>query len=559
MSTKTGQQSVPIRMETKLTEHESFGDWRTIVNKLLSLYHGAIAEIGNHSSSAETLATAIDTAESGCVYRILTDPSVRIAVGRLLTQVRSLTRPSPQSLAILEVAARCLTTRRTPLASTAESPLKLGSDALDPWVWTEPRTGPPNELAPASVFIEAFTKDVSTSVSSQTAVLRSPTRQLHGCLVRGRELLAQLLPLATRSLLAHVHVVCVIDVADQTKWNSDTRDDLCQNVSTHSIPGTIFLSPSPLRNPWSAAEAILHEAAHKKLSDIVMIGHVFRHGFDAADSLTVPAVWNRNLSWNSNLWSADRALFALHYYVHAVLFFRAVQRISIDLIREFGPVPWSDLTMRARSAAMKAYYLRSSIDSIMSTELDEDGMQLVGWLGSFLDNLGIDPGDDPQATLLTERFTRETHEMKSILERVPESLSNVRLQVGTSVRTTFQDCLCRLISSHMAAVSNELSGSSDGAHNEPTFDLRNGYDSDRIPLLGSIKRQVDLLVEIRELYLELLIRKLGDPPNGDFDGSYQVVESLSAQFEFVLRFLRSLSTDRKRQSGSSARVADVIS
>lgn len=525
------------RLEKDLIEHEEFGDWRNITNRLLSLYHGAIEMIGRNCSAAADLARAIEHTNSERVYRVLTDPTVRITIGRLLTKGSSSVQPDRRSVEVIETAARCLTNDGTPLASAALEPFELGNDSADPWVWTGTR----NEQATASVFIESFESEISTSVSSQQAVLRLPTAEMRYSLIKGRELLGHLLPRATRSLMSHVHVVAVLDVEDQTKWDSDTRDDLCQNVSTHTIPGTIFISPSPLRNPWFAAEALLHESAHKKLSDIVMTGKVFRSSFRADESATITAVWNRDLSWNSNLWSADRALFALHYYAHAILFFQSVQEASTGLITEYGPLPWSNVATFAKSAALKACYLKNAINDIRTRELAEDGERLVDWLGAVIDDLGFVSDDSPNTVLLLERVAQETHEMKAALNKVPDSLSGIEIRLDSGSILTFQYCLLRLISAHMVAVLDEISA----YYGEGGSDRFSVFGPDGMghptPLLGPLSRQVDLLVALRTIYHDLITGRLRKSSNGVPESVQRVVDSLSSQFEFTLSFMRALS------------------
>ena len=105
--------------------------------------------------------------------------------------------------------------------------------------------------------------------------------------------------------MAHVHLVALVDVADRRKWNAKVRSDLCQNVSTHAIPGTIFVSPSP-EKPMARGRGPFHEAGHKSFLTSSSRS-IFVSGYSEQKSPTIRALWNRSLSWNSADWSVDRA------------------------------------------------------------------------------------------------------------------------------------------------------------------------------------------------------------------------------------------------------------
>ncbi len=187
-----------------------------------------------------------------------------------------------------------------------------------------------------------------------------------------------------------------------------------QNVSTHAIPGTIFLSPSPLKNSIEAAEAVLHEAAHKKLSDLVLTRDVFRVGYDLSDAKSVEAIWNRKLDWNDNSWTTDRAIFAFHVYVYLAHYYRRVLECGQEQIGAEGFV-----TGRLIGALRRANYLGRSLSGELASDLGDFGQKLVQWQKGLLESLAKEHelgAIDIQ--LYMDRFDRDTRSIQRILSDI---------------------------------------------------------------------------------------------------------------------------------------------
>jgi hypothetical protein len=462
--------------ELSLAEGEPFGDWRGIVRRTMTFYHRASEMLSEHVPAARDLAHALGRTSDERRYRVLGDPVVRDALSRSLEWLKAPTVSFPENLEEIIAAAvpfACEAAAVAPLESPTPRRLRLGVEPMYCWVWHDER---PDEPC-GRHFRAMFEREIAHSISSRPAVLRTCDERMEGNLVAGCRLLDALLPDLARSVRAHVHLVGVVDVADKRHWGRETRADLCLNVSTHAIPGTIFLSPSPLRSPWHAAEALLHESAHKKLSDLVLTRPIFRAGFTAADSPTIRAPWNSPLTWNSNDWSIDRALFAFHVYVHLALFFLVVEQRVDELIACYGPLHDMKPNRLARGALDKARYLGAALQRLAGGELGPDGKRLVDWLLSILSELDPSPPHaDPTMELWLDRYDRETREVGNLIAQISPDVED---EGSYEVDAPYEQWPIRRIVDHL--VHSEVVAafrvlSILGEAEPPTFTF---YDGDR--------------------------------------------------------------------------------
>lgn len=412
------------QQEISLAGDKPFGSWRSIINRMLTFYSRGSELLAKRSPAARELIRALDGVSAERRYRVLGDPVVRDIISRSLERLQD---PSPVFPADLEEILATATSLAaadaavSPLEAATPRRLRLGEFPKHCWVWCDERPDEPL----GRHFRGMFDREISHSISSRPAILRTPDERMVSNLVAGFRLLHTLMPDLARSVCAHVHLVAVVDVADRRQWIRETRADLCQNVSTHAIPGTIFLSPSPLRSPWHAAEALLHEAAHKKLSDLVLTWPIFRRGYTAADSPTIRAPWNSPLSWNSNDWSIDRALFAFHVYVHLALFFLVVQRSANELVPLFGPLHGMKPSFSAQGALDRARYLGTQLRRSAGAQLGPAGERLVDWLFTIMSDLDPSPQPtDPTMHLWLDRYDRETREVGDLIARIDPKIED---------------------------------------------------------------------------------------------------------------------------------------
>lgn len=406
-------------IERELACQRPYADFRSVSDRAFSYYLRGLGILGQREPAAGSLADSLRAAPDPRRLAVLGDPVIRVAINDGLEAVKRGTCDANGRGEILTDARMHLLSSRSGPPTAPCSPAWPARDsfALGTAIWC------PEEHAAllAGRFAALFTEEIAGSVSSRPAILRAPGTALAGHLERGKELLTRLLPTLSRSVLAHVSVVAVVDTADRSQWSRRTRPNLCQNVSTHAIPATIFLSPTPLSGPWLAAEALLHEAAHKKLSDLVLTRPIFRTGFDSSTAPTVSALWNRDLSWNPAAWSADRALFAFHVYVHLALFFASVDLHRERLAEEFGDPP-SNFAVGLDRALDRASYLGRHLADGLRPALGSDGRELVAWLTAVAERFERpEAADRVDLRLLMDRYDLETAEVARLIRNAPSS------------------------------------------------------------------------------------------------------------------------------------------
>ena len=266
-------------------------------------------------------------------------------------------------------------------------------------------------------FSDLFREHIAFGVSIDEAEIIEPTDKDANTLREAVELLETIVPELSSSLLPHVGRIVLIDHADPQLRVGQIRTGMGQNVSTHAIPGTIFLSPSPLKNTMEAAEAILHEAAHKKLSDLVLTRDVFRAGYDLSEAKSVEAIWNRKLDWNDNFWTTDRAMFAFHVYVYLAYYYRRALECGQDKIGEDFAIS------RLIGALRRANYLGRALSGKLSKDLGEFGQKLVHWQKGLLETLAEDHELGViDVQLYMDRFDRDTRSIQRILSEMEVDL-----------------------------------------------------------------------------------------------------------------------------------------
>ncbi len=401
-------------VETELVSHPVFGDSWDIRRRAEIYYSRGIEVVAKHEASAAKAQDAI-SGRSCDGSDALAGPVIRRAINNRLADIKEGRRNvDDEDRAVFLAVAENQMSVAGPATLISSSPIcsadrdRMGLDVWDP-------NGTPGAMD--SYFEALFDREIADSVSSGRVVLREPSPEILEQLKQGEAILSQVVPELWSSVISHVRLVAVLDASDRSQWNKATRSDVCQNVSTHAIPSTIFLSPSPLRTPWHTAEALLHEAAHKKLSDLVLTRPVFKDGFDSQEARLIRAPWNRHLSWNSANWSTDRALFAFHVYVHLALFFEVAEAKDVER-HGFGTPPLSFRGERARSLD-RATYLGAKLRS-ESGDLGPDGRKLVAWLSDVLAMFGHEDDIAVTRRLLLDCYDRETLEIEERLSALAQ-------------------------------------------------------------------------------------------------------------------------------------------
>lgn len=313
---------------------------------------------------------------------------------------------------------------RSPFEAGAVDAGNLGLEWHDGWVWSEENSGGFLGDAFRNIVQESYGGPLCTPSPDDVAMLR-----------QGARLLAELLPLTSRSALSHVHLVAVFPPTGN--WEGVLSTSLFQ------MGGAVFLGKAMLRNPWCVAEYLLHESLHQKLYD-------FRHGHSllVRDSTPqqdllgvaparVPAPWNSPGLDEANHWDTFRAVAAFHVYVHLALLSTLAEQRASELGQVYGPLRDARPGMTsARVALDRAHYLGESITQSCWAELGRAGRLFVQWLATILDTL--DPSPPPKGASLHLFLHRYLAEGKR-LERQPVAASfgdKLAVLSADEVRTT---------------------------------------------------------------------------------------------------------------------------
>ncbi len=420
---------------TELVQHPQFGDWRYITNRLLTLYDRSLELLREKSPSAGKLNDELNRAGSETRYLISTDPIFRRTIDYA---VDSLSKDNTENNALLlqadNVCASMLQLVYQPTATLRYTPMQvfgvgtdsnkyIGEPPLHIVCWHHQSTD--ISLRLADRFYDLFDQELAGDITSGRAIMRPLIPEFHDALKKGGEILQIVSPELARDAFTHVKVLGIVDLPDHIQKGAKKRYDLCQNVSTHRIPGSIFLSPTPLRHPVHAAEAILHEALHKKLSNLVSTMDIFVAGFDSAASPTVHAIWNPDLSWNSNQWSIDRALYAVHFYAHIAVYYLLFGEKWEEIVEKYGDPGDLNYQKAARNALDRARYLYEELSKMQHNALGAAGKSVLEWLGSIINRVDLTPPyRDPRPTLRLDLYDRETREVVALLRSIPENATN---------------------------------------------------------------------------------------------------------------------------------------
>lgn len=473
-----------------LCSHPVFGQWRPLVNKVLTFCDRGAEILGPFLPVAAEFSRAFAEADDLRRFQVCMHPCVRDVLGGALVAYRQgRLLESEDNHEVLHSAARALRS-----GEVQEVPFYGGETIGDRHhsllLWSELWNG----TSAGRHFQRLFEREIASSVSSQRAALVQPDDTYLQTLQNGYDLLSTVAPALSESVLPHVRVICIIDYENIHQRIGRVRTDLCQNVSTHAVPGTIFLSPSPFRSPLHAAEAILHEAAHKKLSDLVLTERIFRENYNPDDAPTVKSIWNSWLPWNTNEWSIDRALFAYHVYVYLTAFFDAVRQDVKALNARFGIFPGIDPDAQYIGALNRAMYLDRQIRLRGQAELGVDGHALMEWLQCQLEYwVRRDEPPAPDLILWLDRYDRDTKELTKVLRMLPEDKADRgdwtpdAQYEGWPLRRT----VCHLIHSEIVGAYRVLSVLGGSIPPQLPF-----YDGERWSALASASLPFKSLAEI---------------------------------------------------------------
>jgi predicted O-methyltransferase YrrM len=400
-------------IEHALVKHQAFGDSAYILDQLEVSFRRRLNLISARLPVAGDLLEAFERADGYTRYRIVGNTVIRCALQHAHTQLETDTEhglPVADCAKVFEETILHLQLGKsgTPFENGTTQLERLGTEPYHGWVW--------KQEYPDDVFGRSFRNILDLEYGDS---LCTPSSDEIAMLMKGEQLLRELLPSLSRSALGHAHLVgCFPDAGF---WKGKVSS------SQIRMGGTIFLNRQILINPWCVAEHLLHESLHQKLYD-------FRHGhsllepdFSVVNSPRVCSLWNAQDLNKANHWDAHRAFAAFHVYVQLSLLATVAEQRGGELEKTYGPYRG---IVESRKALERARYLGEKLQELCWDELGLAGRRLRDWLMSVLDFL--DPYPPPRGAyihLLLDLYQREANMVDSVLRQSEPARSSLGRQL----------------------------------------------------------------------------------------------------------------------------------
>jgi HEXXH motif-containing protein len=346
----------------------------------------ALDVLADHAPEAAVLTRTIADAPPERTRRLLQSSALRCAVFELLAALPSrrggwfADDDTAEACAVLRDAAVLLASPADPggLLEGHALPLGQSDDAAGFRLWS-PRTP---AGAGQRLLVRRFDRTIGADIdgpSSPSGPVLGAGSQDHGTvLTEAVALLGAVVPELTESVGCHVHLVALMHTPEEGH-----RRVLSASDST--IPGALFLSTAAVRDRLSAAEALLHEATHQRLYDLMLCRNLYAAHYSPQTSPRAIPPWYAAESGGAAAWRADRALAAFHVYVHlAVLWSAALAGPAADVLtaRE-RPVA----AARLRRCFDKGGYLLGLLRGTMRPALGAHGLSFVEFLAQAFTRL----------------------------------------------------------------------------------------------------------------------------------------------------------------------------
>ncbi|WP_426735765.1 hypothetical protein [Myxococcus faecalis] len=400
------------KVEQSLALMRPFGDGDYIDARTRERYEQRLGMLAPTVPEARAFLDALKQSDGLTAYRIIGDPVVRDAVHTLLGHF---TLHMPQHdvedcLEVLRVGADHLTRRTgaSPLSLASARLERLGDKPHHGWVWMEERQ--------EDVFGRRFKKMYREHLPRITT-LTPDAKQLEN-LRLGTQLLEELLPELSRSALTHTHLVVISDIYSDVP-QPPGESGIFTSVTNPHVLGTIFLAPHLLRNPWIAAEYLLHESLHQKFLDLEHTHSMLRRGYKASESPVIIPPWHRARTTGPDRWEVNRSISVTHVYTALALFFSRVH-LNLERLQErYGPIQ-VDVPLSIRQSFDRATYLGEKLQGA-EDELGLAGQRFLGWLNQTLKL--FDPAPPPPGSyvhLLLDLYDREAQDIAARLTRASD-------------------------------------------------------------------------------------------------------------------------------------------
>lgn len=409
-------------IEEVLVQHKAFGDSAYIREQLEVAFRRRLERISGDVPLARQLLGIFDQADSYTRYRIVGNTVIRCAVQHSHYQLETNEQyglPIPECEKVFAATIQHLELGKlgTPFENGSVILQRLGTESHYGWIW--------NEKYPDNIFGRSFRLILKQEYGDSLCTISDGELEM---LLKGKELLEDLLPSLARSALSHAHLIgCFPDVGF---WKGKVSS------SQIRMGGTIFLNRQMLMNPWCVAEHLLHESLHQKLYD-------FRHGhslldpeFASEEPPRVCSLWNAQELNKANYWDTHRAFAAFHVYVQLSLLAMMAEQRAEALEEKYGLYRG---LIESRKALERARYLGEKLDELCSEELGVAGKRLLDWLMSVLDFL--DPAPPPKGAyihLLLDLYQREANRVDAVLGESETAASSFSRELTPVVKAELE-------------------------------------------------------------------------------------------------------------------------
>jgi hypothetical protein len=352
--------------EKQLAQDVPFGSVDYICERAALIYRRRLELLGGHLPAAVQFAQALDTAASGDSNQFFADPVVRGSIDDLFRAYMTAgeRKPADDQLELLAYYSAHLDELKRDAANTAGSfrqeilsrPIRYWSDA-----------------SARTLRDRAFAAMLRQHLPGPRVYLAEA--ETEATINQALALLQELLPVAAHSAVSHLHFIAV-----------DDFDDEVGSATISRILGTIFLSRSALRSPWTIAEAILHECMHLKFVELEHTHSLMARGYSEKASPRIHPPWHPE----TVTWPMNRALTAAHVYVALALYSVASEAAEPELQARYGPCQRSPILVDTSAAGERA---RSLIDlaSRHPESLGQAGRVFLEWMGDILQKLATRP------------------------------------------------------------------------------------------------------------------------------------------------------------------------
>ncbi|MFB9631916.1 aKG-HExxH-type peptide beta-hydroxylase [Nonomuraea helvata] len=376
-------------IDLALGSDRRFGSAEAIEARNLARYRLGLQVLARYHPRAADRLTRLSLAGDADLRPLMYDPVLRNAFENDMTALELQTGEAADLVAHLERGVADTLDGVGPCERLSRPRVRPWPDRAVSWVWTDLETDSGPDLA-LSARLEELLAGTLSKDGSGTRV--RPDAGLITALSHAAELLAELLPHSGAGVLPHVSLAGFIrdELADGT-LNSVSGGD--------PLPSALFLAPERLSDPWTAAETLFHEGLHLKLFDVLRTGSL---AAETGELIPIP--------WRVEPWTLTRVLFAMHVYVHLLLFHAAASQASSDLRARYGEpaAEFVDLATPGSQAGEnggyttsleRATYLAQQASQVYGHLLTPTGRQFVDWLIGNVAPIapGIVPGQAPVA------------------------------------------------------------------------------------------------------------------------------------------------------------------